>query len=276
MAFETTKPRRKLKRHLYAISVVAGVLIVAAGYLSFSLTYFFHSCVGLAIAVSLSAPSVLIHLENRRKRLIDSALPRLLDDIAESQDAGMTLLQALEESSRRRYGPITEELKKLTAELSWGVEFGQSFRAFAERIGTELSMRTTTLILEAVRLGGNLKTTFGSTAKFVREIIKLREERESELRPYVIIIYVSISVFLIIMVILYQSFFVPMEKGATGFLALPMSLEGYKSLVFDLSLVEAVFGGLIAGKLSEGLILDGLKHSVLLLLVVTFVFTFIF
>jgi flagellar protein FlaJ len=275
MAFEKTRPHRTAKLIVYGGSAAAGLLIVAAGYLSFSLTYLFHSYVGLAIAVSLSAPSVLIQWENRRKRLIDNALPRLLDDVAESQDAGMTLLQALEESSRRRYGPITEELKKLTAELSWGVEFGQAFRAFAGRIGTELSMRTTTLILEAVRLGGNLKTTFGSTAEFVREIIKLRDERESELRAYLMIIYTSCLIFLVIMVILYQSFFIPMEKEPTRFLRLPMSLQEYKSLLFDLSLVEAVFGGLIAGKLSQGLILNGLKHSVVLSLVATVVFTLI-
>jgi flagellar protein FlaJ len=276
MTSETTRPHRRTKLIVYASSIAAGLLIVLAGYLFYSLTYLFHSYVGFAIAVSLSAPSVLIHFENRRKRLIDNALPRLLDDLAESQDAGMTLLQALEESSRRRYGPITEELKKLTAELSWGVEFGQAFKAFAERIGTELSIRTTTLILEAVRVGGDLKATFGSTAKFVREIIKLREERESQLRAHMIVIYISILIFLVIIVILYESFFVPMEMGTTRFLALPMSLEEYKSLLFDLSLVEAVFGGLIAGKLSQGLVSNGLKHSVLLSLVVTFVFTLIF
>ncbi len=268
-----SKTLRKSKPFVYVASLATGLVIVLVGFLSFSLSYQFHYSVGFAIVASLSAPSIVIHFENRRKRLIDNALPRLLEDIAESQDAGMTLFQSLEASSHRGYGPITDELRKLTAELSWGVEFGQAFEAFAERIGTELSMRTTTLILEAVRLGGNLKTTFRSTANFVRELIKVRDERQSQLQPYLMVIYVSVIIFLLIMITLYLSFFLPMAREPTRFLKLPMSLEGYKSLLFDLSLIEAVFGGLIAGKLSQGVTLNGLKHSVVLSLVVTIVFT---
>lgn len=264
---------RKVKMAIYILSLMAGVAIVLLGYLTFSISYYFHSYVGFAISTSLLVPSLIVHMENRRRTLIDNMLPRLLDDIAESQDAGMTLLEALEASSKREYGPITEELRKLTAELSWGVEFEEAFSAFSRRIGTDLSAKTTTLILEAIRLGGNLKVTFRSTAEFVRGIIRLRQERESQLRPFLMVIYVSCMIFLLIMLILYQSFFLPMATQKTRFLRLPMSLEGYKSLLFDLSIVEAVFGGLIAGKLSQGTALNGIKHSVILNIIATLIFT---
>lgn len=270
---ENWMPNRKVKMLTYVFSLIIGLAVIFLGYLTTSLSYYFHSYLGAAISISLTAPAVIIHLDNRRRELIDGMLPRLLDDLAESQDAGMTLLEALEASSKRKYGPITEELKKLVAELSWGVEFEVAFKAFSERIGTDLSAKITALILEAIRLGGDLKTTFGSTAKFVREIIRLREERKAQLRPYLMVIYVSCIIFLIIMLILYQSFFLPMAAQKTRFLRLPMSLEGYKSLLFDLSIVETVFGGLIGGKLSQGTALNGLKHSVILNLIATIIFT---
>lgn len=280
----------KFRSFIYVVSGVAGAIIVLVGYLLFCIeneitslfsaeplikffsNYVSHTYIAFAITVSLAAPSILIHLEFRRKRLIDNALPRLLEDMAESQEAGMTLLQALEESSRREYGPLSEELRKLTAKLSWGIEFEDAFKAFSESIGTELSLRTTTLILEAIRLGGDLKTTFNSTAQFVRQMIELRDERESQLRPFMMVIYVSTIVFVIIMMILYQSFFLPMAMEPTRFLRLAMSLEGYKSLLFDLSIVEALFGGLTAGKLSQGQVLNGLKHSVILIVIVSVIF----
>jgi len=271
----------RIKVLIYAASVAIGVIIILFGYSSFCLKqgvimfsplsfvrffsrYAAHPYIGFAIIASLAMPSVVIHFENWRKRLIDNALPRLLEDLAESQETGMTLLQSLEESSRRKYGPITDELKKLTAELSWGVEFEKAFTAFSERIGTELSVRTTTLVLEATTLGGDLKSTFNSTAEFVRQMIELRDERESQLRPYMMVIYVSTLIFVLIVIILYHSFFLPMAKEPSRFLKIPMSLEGYKALLFDLSLIEGIFGGLTAGKISEGLTFNGLKHSVVL------------
>jgi len=141
---------KRLRLTVTGASAAAGVSIAAFGYWNYSLKIAFHLLTALAIMVSAGPPAIVIHLEERRKRLIDDALPRLLDDVAESQEAGMTLLQALEESSRRKYGPITEDLKRLVAQLSWGVEFEKAFMNFAERIGTELSVRVTTLLLEAI------------------------------------------------------------------------------------------------------------------------------
>jgi flagellar protein FlaJ len=264
----------KIKWLIYASSLVVGAAIVIIGYRSASLSFIFHSYLALGLAVGLLAPSIILHLEERRKKLIDNAWPLLLENLAGSQEAGMTLLQALEDASHRKYGPITVELKKLTAQLTWGMEFEKAFIDFSKRIGTEFSTRISILIFEAVRLGGDLKASFNSTAEFVREMIKLRDERESQLRSYLMVIYVSFFVFVAVIVLLYQSFFVPMSKTPTSFLRLTMSLEGYKSLLFDLSIVEAIFGGLVAGKLSEGSMMNGLKHSVILLAVVTLIFTF--
>ncbi len=267
---------RRTKTLAIMLSVIIGVLTVTAGFLSVGLNYQFHYYVGFALALSLLLPALMVHWELRRKRLIDEALPSLLDDIAESHEAGMTLLQALEEVSKRKYGPITLELKKLTAQLSWGVEFEQAFKAFSDRVNTALTTRVTVLIIEAIRLGGDLKTTFNATAKFVRQIIALRKERESQLRTYLMIIYASSLIFVLIIIILYQSFFLPMSNQQTRFLQMQMSLESYKSLLFDLAVVEALFGGLTAGKLSSGVTLAGLKHSVALVLIATILLSLLF
>lgn len=263
---------------VYGASAVAGVSLAVFGYLFFYPAFTFHVFVAGAIIAAITMPSLIITWEQRRKKQIDDMLPRFLEDVAESQEAGMTLLKAFEESSKRKYGPITKELKHLVAQLTWGVEFEAAFVSFSGRIDTELTTKITTLLLEAMRLGGDLKRTFHSTASFVRQMIQLRNERESQLRPYMMVIYVGTIVFMIIIIILYQSFFVSMASGGTGggFMRLPMSLEGYKVVLFDLVVVEAFFGGITAGKLSGGRALTGLKHSAMLLAVVTVVFGLIF
>jgi len=261
------------------VSAVAGAALAVSGYLLFYPTFAFHVFAAAALIVVLTMPALLVLRDERRKRHIDDMLPRFMEDMAESHEAGMTLLKALEASSKRRYGPITGELRHLAAQLSWGVEFEAAFASFSSRIDTELTAKTTAILLEAMRLGGDLKAAFHSTASFVREVIQLRNERESQLRPYMIVIYVSNVIFMAIIMILYQSFFLSMASGSAGsggFMSLPMSLEGYKVILFDLVVVEALFGGITAGKLSGGRALTGLKHSVTLLVVVSVVFGLFF
>ncbi len=265
---------RKIKRIIYLVFSLVGIAIAIYGYLSFSLDYAFHLYVGVALIVALTAPAIIIHLENRRKNLIDNAFPTFLEHLAKGTESGMTLFQALEDASHRKYGPITVELRKLVAQLSFGVELDSAFAGFSSRIGTALSLRVNAILLESVKLGGDLKTILASTAGFVKEMLRLRDERESELRSYLMIVYISCFVFLALIIILYQSFFIPMASAPTRFLNLSFSTQGYKSLMFDLSIAEAIFGGLIAGKLSEGATLSGLKHSVILLAAVTVIFIY--
>ncbi|MFQ6052800.1 MAG: type II secretion system F family protein [Candidatus Bathyarchaeia archaeon] len=275
---EVFRSQKKLKPAAFGASAGAGVLLVASGYLLFYPRAAFHLFISLGIVAACAAPALIYHFEGRKKRMIDDMLPRLLEDVAESQEAGMTLLQALEESSNRKYGPITEELKTLVTQLSWGVGFDEAFNAFGARIGTELSVRVTTLLLEAIELGGDIKTTFKSTADFVRKMIALRDEREGQLKQYMMVIYVSSLVFMLILIILYQSFFLSMASGSqdgfggTG----EISLEEFKTILFDLAIVEAFFGGLIVAKLSQRVTLTGLKHTVILLGAVSLIFGLVF
>lgn len=273
-----SRTQRRMRPLALGASAGAGILLVAFGYLEYYPKAAFHLFVSLGIVAACAVPALIYHLEGRKKRMIDDMLPRLLEDVAESQEAGMTLLQALDESSQRKYGPITEELRTLVTQLSWGVEFDEAFNAFGERIGTELSVRVTTLLLEAIELGGDLKTAFKSTAEFVRKMITLRDERESQLRQYMMVIYVSSLVFMLILIILYQSFFLSMASGSkTGFgTKKEISLEEFKTVLFDLAIVEAFFGGLIVAKLSQRVTLTGLKHAVVLLSVVSLIFGLVF
>ena len=263
-----------MKRLIYGVSAAAGIAIVIVGYYLYSFTYYFHTYVGIALIAALLAPSIVLHFENRRKILIDNAWPALLDNLGEGQAVGLTMFQSLERASSSMHGPITSELKKLTAQLSFGLEFEAAFKEFSKRIGTEFSNKVSMLLLEAVRLGGDLKTSFNAMAVFVREMIELRDERNSKLRPYLMLVYISDIVFIAVIVLLYQSLFIPMSQGQTQFLNIAISYEEFTATLFDLALVEAIFGGLAAGKLSEGLMLNGLKHSVILLAISVLVFTF--
>ena len=80
--------------------------------------------------------------------------------------------------------------------------------------------------------------------------------------------------FLFTIIILLKSFFVDvLDFELTQFDLMPPSEA--RSIFFHMSSIQAFFGGLVAGKMGEGTIGGGLKHSVILLIIGYLAFKFI-
>jgi len=279
------KERRLGAIILILVVAIGWLSVTALGYLafliirphfeaitSFMTTLYFRYYVAMALMIACGVPAVSISIKERRKNAIDNSLPRLFDNLAMSQETGMTLLQALEQESKLK-GPLAKELRRLVAQVSWGSNFERAFNSLAKRVGTDMASKTITLLIEGMRLGGDLKTTFKSTANFVRRMLELEKEKVGQIRPYFMVIYAATVIFLAIVVLLYRSFSITATMGGgKSLMKVPMTVEAYKAAVFDMAIIEGFFNGLIAGKMGEGKLLAGLKHAAVLLLVVVIVF----
>src|SRR5947209_18925795 len=94
-------------------------------------------------------PSLLYFLDSKQRDSIDNNIPHLLRDIADSGRSGMTLTRSIEISAERDYGPLTKELRKLIAKISFRVPLEKALQYFADRTGTQLARRSAMLISEA-------------------------------------------------------------------------------------------------------------------------------
>ncbi len=73
--------------------------------------------------------------------------------------------------------------------------------------------------------------------------------------------------FLFIIIIISNMMFTPLSQtgaGSASFIKPIISQAASKRLFFHASLIEALFGGLIAGKINEDSFADGLKHVTVL------------
>lgn len=233
--------------------------------------------IAFAILFTITPPSIATYIDDSWRGGIDANLPNLLRDIADAQRTGLSLPRAVSESSKRNYGPLTPELQKMAAKISWGIPFDQAMRAFTDTADTELNNRSSILILEAQRSGGVIEDIFESAQKHVEDILGLRKERLGSMRPYIWIIYAAFIIFLLVIVVLFQTFFYPMAEmyenfqdsglGAVQMGLPPTVLESYKTLFLHMVMIEGLFSGLVAGKMGEGKAKTGLKHSTIMVLV---------
>ena len=139
------------KKVAWVASSAVGIAILIAACILFWSTPFFDEYVVFAVMIAVFLPTVLNLIDYRWKKSIDERLPDLFRAIVQAQQTGMTLPQAVEEASKRDYGTLTKELRKLVSQMSWGASFEEALESFAEHVDTTLVRRVVPLIIEASR-----------------------------------------------------------------------------------------------------------------------------
>ncbi len=255
---------KREKKIAWIVSASLGVAIVVTAILTMWGKPLFDDYLLFATIIIIFPPAVLDHVEKRWKRAINERLPDLFMSVVQAQQTGMTLPQALEEASKRDYGPLTPELKKLVNQMSWGLSFEEALQKFESRVDTSLVHESIPLIIEASHSGGRVEKIFEPISKLIQTILTMKNERRAQTRPYIAIIYVAFYVFVFTIILLFKTFFIDMSGSPViGFSALT-SQEAWR-IFFHMTCMQAFFGGLVAGKMGEGTLSAGLKHTVILL-----------
>jgi flagellar protein FlaJ len=221
----------------------------------------------LALTV-LFAPAGFAYLrENNWRQGIDEHLPDLLREIGDAQKTGLPLPRAIKEASKHDYGPLTAELRKMAAKISWGISFQKGIQSLSDSAGTSLVKRASLLILEAERSGGTIEQVFESAYNHVTELLALRRERLGSMKPYTFIIYAAFLVFTLVVILLISTFFSQMAEqsvemaGAEGAIEMPINFAGLQMVFFHMLMIEGSAAGIVAGKMGEGSAKAGLRHS---------------
>lgn len=259
------KIEKKTKKIVLATSVLLAVFLILFAYFMFWGNEIFDDFVFFAAIIAIAPVSILNYIDYRWRKAVDEHLPDLFRSIVQAQETGMTLPQALEEAAKRDYGPLTAELRKMTAQISWGMSFDEALLALGNRVNTVLMQRTVPMIIEAGRSGGRVERVFDPMGRFIQTTLLLEKERRTQTRPYIAIIYVAFFVFLFTIILLFKSFFATIE-GLPTLGAAMMTSEEMQRLFFHMTTIQAFFGGLVAGKMGDGTVSAGLKHSLIMML----------
>jgi len=237
-----------------------------------------------AILVLIGPYGFYEYAQYRRIDLMEERFPEFLRDLAESRKAGMTMAKAVENAAKGDYGYLTPEIKKMAVQISWGVPFSEALRRFGERINTPLVTRTTTMVVKASETGGKIADVIEAAAKNVREIKILQAERKTEMKMYLMIIYVAFFVFLAVIAILSGMFLPKLIEaskavGGAGIAGVSIggaNIDTYRFIYVCTALSQAIGNGIVAGALSEGRMIGGLRHAAIMVLITYLAFRLMF
>jgi len=259
-------------RRLIAITIANGIIVTIIMLLSYFLfrdvTELFSTIIILGIIMFIVPIALIRYYEIWKIKAAENYFPQFMRDLVEVIRSGMTLPQAVKSVTVNDYGHLNPYVKKLDAHLEWGIPFDKALFKFSKSTGSKLVSRITATIVESHRFGGNLTDILESISSTSIEIERLREERKLYINSQLITGYVIFFVFLVVIIGL-QKFLVPSltEVAVSEISTAPEELEvQYGEIFRNLIILQGLFAGLVIGKMSEGAVVGGIKHSLFLVI----------
>ena len=278
-------PLQTIRERQYLLYLISGVIAMASAAIAFYMGMNPMNIVILAFLLIIMPPGFFNFYETRRISRLEAEFPAMVRDISLSVKSGMTLRGAMSVAAGGQYGALTKAIKQMDNMISWGVSFDDALLHFAKKYPTSLIRRTVFTLIEASRMGGQLGEILEGIATDVEETKALEKRRGSETKPYLMVCYISYFVFLAVILIMSYTFLPMMKEAAkvTSGAALPSGvgqfavsdadLATYNMLFFHALVIQGFFAGIVTGKMGEGKVVAGLKHSVFFIIVAVIAYT---
>jgi flagellar protein FlaJ len=268
----------KLKKQHY-IGIAIGILILIGDIALFYGQRVFEFILGIAVIVGVLPFITAFLTEVGREKGKEEMFLEFARNLVESVKAGTPISKSIINVGKKDYGSLSPHIAKLSNQIAVGIPVSQALATFANDVKNRVVSRSVYLIIQAEKSGGHIDLILESTAKSVSEVEDLQKERQSSMYNLVIEGYIIFFIFLIIMIAVQVKFIPTMlqtvaEAGpSTGVGGLNfgaggggagVSTELLGRLFLWLILVQGFFCGLVIGKLSEGSVKAGVKHSAII------------
>lgn len=259
------------------IALAGGIIFLALDILLLfnknrNLMYF----LGVLILLVILLPFIIeLVLGSKKQKEKESRFLEFTRDLVENVKSGTPISKAIMNFRNRDYGALTPHVQKLINQLSIGMPLSEGLYTFAKDSKSKVISRAVSLISEAERSGGEVESVLASVSSSINQIEQLKKEQQSSVYSLIVQGYIIFIVFIIIILVL-QYYLLPMTEGVGsvgGFSNLDVDSDASTNLenkdignsLFILLVIQSFFAGIVIGKISEGRILDGIKHAFILI-----------
>jgi len=261
-------------KKIHKLGMIAGGAIILVSLILLN-TRFFFIIMGLGIIIGVSPFVFSIITEAKIANEKEDMFLEFTRNLVESVKTGTPISKSIVNMRGKAYGMLSQNVDKLANQISLGIPLNAALKVFAKDVNNKNISRSLTLIGQAERAGGDIGKILEEVARAVNTSDKLKKERKSAISTLVVQGYIIFFVFMIIVLVM-QLYIVPMISGIADVNALnvggiattggSISSEEISAAFFYLILFQGFFSGLAIGKLSEGSIKAGIKHSFALML----------
>jgi flagellar protein FlaJ len=268
-SIQMKEPVNRMKEHVIFMAGLAAVPLMLF-VVPIDIAVYFK--LGIGLAASTMVPAIIYMTHAKRKGAVESALPNFVLDMAEIRKTGMAPEKCIEQLATRNYGTLTEYVRRMATQVSWGVPLSKVLDDFGKDLNSWFVRSIGFILIEVVEVGGGTVGLFGSLAEFTQKTKELDKERKSMFRPYVFMPYigailtVATTVFIINMM---SSQVADLAERAGGTSIVQVNTDPRE--LTEVMLMAAVFQGwlmgIVGGKMGEWSIGAGYKHATILVVI---------
>lgn len=257
-------------KKIHWTGIIAGIIIVGLSFLFYGSRFFFF-ILWFGILVGVSPFVFTIVQQTRVSGEKEEMFLEFTRNLVESVKAGTPISKSIINMKKKSFGVLSKHVEKLGNQIALGIPLRAALQTFANDINNKTVLRTITLIGQAERAGGNIGEILEAVAKAVAMSDKLKKERKAVISTLTVQGYIIFFVFIVIVLVM-QFYIIPMISGIVGTGSLggiggissggtPIEAEEVSKAFLYLLLIQGLFSGMTIGKLSEGDIKAGIKHS---------------
>jgi flagellar protein FlaJ len=265
-------------RKSYIVGIGLGVAIMASS-LFFRGTDFMFFFVGIGLVVAILPFILRVIKESKVALEKEEMFLEFARSLVESVKTGTPISRSIMNVRNKSFGVLSPHIKKLANQIALGIPLSFALQTFAKDVDNKTISRSITLIGQAEKAGGDIGKILEDVAGAVSTSDKIKKERKASISTLVVQGYIIFFVFMIIVLVM-QFKIIPIINdisgiGAAGGVAGIGGLSGGgQSLDQDaladaflyLLLIQGLFSGLTIGKLADGNLKSGIKHSFALML----------
>lgn len=259
-------------KKIHWAGMIASMLFIIIS-LIFMNTNVFFFFVGIAVLIAFAPFVFTVIYENKIAAQKEEMFLEFARNLVESVKTGAPISKSIINMKNKPYGVLSQHIKKLANQISLGIPLNEALRVFSDDVDTKSISRVLTLIGQAERAGGDIGEILESVAAAVNLSDSIKKERKAVISTLVVQGYIIFLVFMVIILVM-QFKILPLLSGiadlqsaGTNVISSGLGSEGAGSIeeisksFLYLILIQGFFSGLTIGKLSEGSIKAGIKHS---------------
>lgn len=267
-------------KKIHWFGMIAGIMTIAVSFLFLKTNlFFFILWFGVLIGAS---PFVYTTMQKTKMDVEkEEMFLEFTRNLVESVKTGTPISKSIVNMKKKPFGVLSKHVEKLANQITLGIPLKEALQVFSSDVNNKTVSRTITLIGQAEKAGGNIGDILEAVAKAVSMSDKLKKERKATISTLVVQGYIIFFVFIVIVLVM-QFYIVPMISGISSLGSLGisgLSSTGNAS-AFDISraflyllIIQGLFSGLTIGKLSEGNLKAGVRHSFALVVLSFLIYT---
>jgi flagellar protein FlaJ len=196
----------------------------------------------------------------------EDSIPSFIRDVTESQKIGLSPEKSIVQATKRKdYGYFSRFLNLIQSQIEWGVPLRRTFENIRRKIRSWFVVANFAMMVETIEIGGNSTQALEILSEYSEKERELQVSRRELLRPYIILAFIWSILIAVTTTIVALTTYLMTTLVSTSLSNVALTaMEGQMKMFSVGIILQCWISGFFIGKISEGSLAAGFKHSALL------------